>query len=223
MRPFALFLLPFLLAACANEGAPDSTPAGTAAEADSMADAAGMADTTGTAARATIQPLGDAGVSGTVTFTPAEGGVQVTYALDGLTPGRHGFHVHENGSCEPGEDGTPGGAAGDHFAPLGNPHGAPGDSARHVGDLGNVEAGADGRAQGTFVDPVVTLDGAHAIVGKAVVVHSGEDDLTSQPSGDSGDRVGCGVIQVGAVDGMRGLPPGPAPIGETDTMNTVMR
>src|SRR5690606_33627677 len=129
--------------------------------------------------------------------------------------------VHENGSCEPGEDGTPGGAAGDHFAPLGNPHGAPGDSARHVGDLGNVEAGADGRAQGTFVDPVVTLDGAHAIVGKAVVVHSGEDDLTSQPSGDSGDRVGCGVIQVGAVDGMRGLPPGPAPIGETDTMNTV--
>src|SRR5690606_21321031 len=146
MRPLAL-LLPFLLAACATEGAPHSTPAGTAAEADSMADAAGMADTTGVAARATIQPLGDAGVSGTVTFTPAEGGVQVTYALDGLTPGRHGFHVHENGDCGPGPDGAPGGAAGEHFAPLGSPHGAPADSVgqRHVGDLGNVEAGADGR------------------------------------------------------------------------------
>lgn len=223
MRPFALFLLPFLLAACANEGAPDSTPAGTAAEADSMADAAGMADTTGTAARATIQPLGDAGVSGTVTFTPAEGGVQVTYALDGLTPGRHGFHVHENGDCGPGPDGAPGGAAGEHFAPLGSPHGAPADSVgqRHVGDLGNVEAGADGRAAGTFFDAVVALEGERGIVGKAVVVHTGEDDLTTQPSGDAGDRVGCGVVEMtgatgtaGTATGAGALPPGHPPIGD---------
>jgi Cu-Zn family superoxide dismutase len=210
--PLLLALL-LALAACANEGEPDTTPAGTAADADSMADLAG--DTAAEAgARATIQPLGDAGASGTVTFMPAEGGLQVTYALDGLTPGRHGFHVHQNGDCGPGPDGQPGGAAGEHFSPSGSPHGAPTDSTgrRHEGDLGNVEAGADGRAAGTFVAATgLMLDGANGIVGRAVIVHADEDDLTTQPSGNSGTPVGCGVVEAGMAGGAMpagALPPG---------------
>ena len=208
-----LLVLPLVLAACAGDEHPDTTPAGTAAQADSVAD---LAEAVGPAATASIQPLGDSGVSGTVTFSPAEGGVQVTYAIDGLAAGRHGFHVHENGDCGPGPDGTPGGAAGGHFAPMGSPHGAETAPAgqRHVGDFGNVEAGADGRAAGTFVDPVVALDGERSIIGKAVVVHAGEDDLATQPSGDSGDRVGCGVVLLPSVEDMSGgqLPPGHPPI-----------
>jgi Cu-Zn family superoxide dismutase len=208
-RALLLLAAPLLLAACAPDETPEPAPPDTTAVAPEPEPEP--------AATATIAPLGESGVTGTVTFTPAEGGLQVTYALDGLAPGRHGFHVHENGDCGPGPDGAPGGAAGDHFAPLGSPHGAPADStgARHVGDFGNVEAGADGRAAGTFVDPIATLAGETGIVGHAVVVHGGEDDLTSQPSGDAGDRVGCGVILMGAVDMTApadALPPGHPPI-----------
>ena len=213
MRLALLLALPLLLSACAGEGDPDTTPAGTAAEADSMADLGGMDAEPD--ARATIQPLGDSGVSGTVTFMPAEGGVQVTYALGGLAQGTHGFHVHENGACGPGEDGAPGGAAGGHYAPMGSPHGAPSAPVgrRHVGDFGNIEAGTDGRAAGTFVDSLIGLDGPTNIVGKAIVVHAGADDLTSQPSGDSGDRVGCGVVQeIGTTGRAGGLPAGHPPI-----------
>jgi Cu-Zn family superoxide dismutase len=212
--PLLAFLL--ALAACAGEENPDTTPDDPAAEADPMADLAGDSAAQ-PVALATIQPLGEAGASGSVTFTPAEGGLQVTYAFEGLTPGRHGFHVHENGDCGPGPDGTLGGAAGEHLAPSGSPHGAQTAAAgqRHEGDFGNVEAGTDGRAAGTFVDAVATLEGTSSIVGKAVVVHAGEDDLTSQPGGEAGDRVGCGVVEMGSVEGMAGpLPPGHPPVGE---------
>jgi Cu-Zn family superoxide dismutase len=214
-RPLLLLALPLLLAACAGEETPDTAPADTVAEADSMADLAVPEPEAG----ATIQPVGDSGVSGTVTFMPTEGGVQVTYALEGLTPGAHGFHVHENGECGPGPDGEPGGAAGEHFTPSGSPHGDRNAAAgqRHEGDLGNVQAGTDGRAAGTFVDAVLTLDGPNGIVGKAVLVHAGADDLQTQPSGDSGDRVGCGVVEASAGAGAGGmgagaLPPGHPPV-----------
>lgn len=217
-RTRALFLLPLLLAACTADETPDTTPDDTALEADPLAPAEPSAG-------ATIQPLGGSGVSGTVLFMPTAGGLQVTYTLDGLAPGRHGFHVHENGDCGPGPDGAAGGAAGEHFAPTGSPHGA--ETApvgqRHAGDFGNVEADADGHAAGTFVDAVATLDGATGIVGKAVVVHTGEDDLTSQPSGDAGDRVGCGVIQSAGTVPADVLPPGHPPIDGMMADTTVVR
>ncbi|MEM9997650.1 MAG: superoxide dismutase family protein, partial [Bacteroidota bacterium] len=100
------------------------------------------------------------------------------------------------GDCGPGEDGTPGGAAGGHFNPGGHDHGAPSDDAaeRHKGDLGNIEANEEGLAEGTFDDTVLRLDGETSIVGKAFIVHADADDLTSQPTGAAGARVGCGII-----------------------------
>ena len=86
--------------------------------------------------------------------------------------------------------------AGDHFNPLSSPHGAPDSSAarRHAGDLGNVVV-EGGQAVGVRVDSVLAFEGPTSPVGKAVVVHAGADDLVSQPGGDSGARVGCGVIR----------------------------
>jgi len=148
------------------------------------------------AARAQLAELDSSGVSGEITFTPGEGGLMVGVRLAGLTPGTHGIHVHANPSCADGPDGTPGGAAGDHFAPSGSPHGAPSDAAgdRHAGDFGNVTANADGLVDTTFTDAVAQLDGDAGLVNHAVVIHGGTDDLETQPSGDSGARVACGVV-----------------------------
>ena len=133
--------------------------------------------------------------AGTVTFTQEEGAREVTLrvSLSGLEPGPHGFHIHETGDCSA-EDFT---SSGGHFAPAGNPHGAPDAAERHAGDFGNVTAGEDGTVSTTLTSTVITLDASapNSAIGKAVVVHAGEDDLTSQPSGAAGARVGCGVVQ----------------------------
>ena len=94
---------------------------------------------------------------------------------------------------------TPAGAAGGHFNPMNTPHGAPSDASgnRHVGDLGNVTADDQGMVNAEMLDSVIALDGSNSIVGKALMVHAGRDDLTSQPSGDSGARIACGVIRAG--------------------------
>ena len=141
--------------------------------------------------------------SGTVAFVETTGGVFVEYDVRGLDPGEHGFHVHEGASCDPADiddDGAPdpAGAAGGHFGPQGSPHGAPSDprTERHAGDLGNVTADDARSAFGTLTDEVLSFDGPTSIVGRAMMVHAGRDDLTSQPSGAAGDRVACGVIEL---------------------------
>jgi Cu-Zn family superoxide dismutase len=133
-------------------------------------------------------------VSGTVTFVAADGKIRVVADLQGLAPGKHGFHVHEKGDCSAPDASS----AGDHFNPAGGPHGAPTDPVekRHVGDLGNLEADADGKAHLELTDEVIALVGENSIVGKAVVVHAQADDLTSQPTGDAGGRLACGVIEI---------------------------
>lgn len=152
---------------------------------------------------ARVDPLDGSGVQGEVTFQAEDEGVRVTASLSGLSEGAHGFHIHENGDCGPGEDGTPGGAAGGHYNPEGTPHGAPADSlsAHHVGDMGNIMADASGEAQLDTTLSFLALSGPEAIVGKALILHSGQDDLTSQPSGDAGSRVGCGIIEMDDMDG----------------------
>ena len=112
--------------------------------------------------------------------------------ITGLTPGTHGFHVHEFGDCSA-ADFT---SAGGHFNPMTQPHGAPTASMRHVGDLGNIEANADGVATLDLSDSQVALSGMHGVVGRAVIVHAKADDLKTQPTGDAGGRLGCGVIGV---------------------------
>lgn len=146
---------------------------------------------------ATLDPTEGNDVSGQVTFSETEGGVLVVAEVTGLDEGMHGFHVHETGDCSAPDASSAGG----HFNPTDAPHGAPDAAAaeRHVGDLGNLEAGADGTARYERTDAVLTLSGPNSAIGKAVVVHAGQDDFSSQPSGDAGNRLACGVIE--ATDG----------------------
>ena len=151
-----------------------------------------------TTAVADLQPLGGSGVSGTVTFTKGPAGVQIQARVTGLTPGRHGFHVHENGDCSA-PDGS---SAGGHFNPTGVPHAGPDAAQAHVGDMGNLVADAQGTAVLTMRSPRMTIGhGQTDILGKAVIVHGGADDLSSQPSGAAGPRVACGVIRPGSAAG----------------------
>ena len=143
-------------------------------------------------AQAELHPTEGSEAQGVVTFTETDDGVRVVANLRGLEPGRHGFHIHEFGDCSAPDAESAGG----HFNPTNQPHGAPTDAARHVGDLGNIDAGPDGTAHFEWVDPVLQLTGDNAIVGRSVVVHANPDDLTSQPSGNAGGRLACGIITV---------------------------
>jgi Cu-Zn family superoxide dismutase len=130
-------------------------------------------------------------VSGTVTFTEVADGVQVQAQITGLTPGKHGFHVHEFGDCSAADLGS----AGPHFNPTNQPHAAPDAAARHVGDMGNVEADASGAAKLNYLDHEMSLaNDQRSIIGRSVVVHAKADDLKTPPAGDSGARIACGVI-----------------------------
>lgn len=142
---------------------------------------------------AVIHPAGDNKVSGTVTFTEDADGVRVHAELAGLTPGQHGFHVHEFGDCSAADLSSAGG----HFNPGHQSHAGPDASERHVGDMGNIEADASGKATLDYLDHQMSLgDEEDSVIGRSVVVHAKADDLKSQPAGNSGARIGCGVIGI---------------------------
>jgi len=145
-----------------------------------------------TRAVAVLHPTQGNDVSGTVTFTQMDNGVKVEADIKGLSPGKHGFHIHEYGDCSA-ADGT---SAGGHYNPTGQPHAGPDQQKRHMGDLGNVEADGSGNAGYDRLDSHLRLNGPDTIIGRGVIVHAGADDLTSQPSGAAGPRVACGVIGV---------------------------
>ena len=132
--------------------------------------------------------------SGEVRFQTVEGGVRVTGKFSGLAPGKHGFHIHEKGDCSA-PDGS---SAGGHYNPLGKSHGEPDATERHAGDLGNITADKSGHALYDRVDSQLSLNGPYSIVGRSVIIHAGEDDLKSQPTGNAGARVACGVIEIEA-------------------------
>jgi Cu-Zn family superoxide dismutase len=152
-------------------------------------DKGAAAPTEPTKAVCTVVPLSGSKVMGKVTFTQTADGVEVEAELTGLSPGKHGFHVHEFGDCSK----IDGSCAGGHFNPEKKPHGAPDAEERHVGDLGNIEADADGKATYKRVDKLIALSGPHSILGRAIIVHANPDDF-SQPTGNAGGRIGCGVI-----------------------------
>ncbi len=145
-----------------------------------------------TKAIAVVNPLGTSGVSGTVTFTEAEKGVKVEAKLSGLKEGAHGFHIHEFGDCSAAD----GSSAGGHFNPSGEPHASPLAAQRHVGDMGNLTAGSDGTATLSYVDARASFEGASSILGRGVIVHANPDDFKTQPTGNAGGRLACGVIGV---------------------------
>jgi Cu-Zn family superoxide dismutase len=120
----------------------------------------------------------------------------VVARIEGLTPGTHGFHVHEFGDCS-----APDGAsAGSHFNPAGTPHAAPTEKMRHTGDMGNVEAGADGVATLDYVDAQAAFEGDASILGRGVIVHANADDFKTQPTGNAGGRLACGVVGAAKAD-----------------------
>lgn len=144
-------------------------------------------------AAATLAPTEGSTVAGTVTFVQEGGQVYVAAHVTGLEPGLHGFHIHENGDCSA-PDGT---SAGGHFNPDGVDHAGPTAAVKHRGDLGNIEASEDGMAHHEATLSFITLEEGqpHSIIGRGLIVHAGEDDLTSQPTGAAGGRLACGVIE----------------------------
>jgi len=143
-----------------------------------------------------LRPTDGNSVRGVVTFTRMENGVRITADVRGLAPGRHGFHIHQYGDMRS-PDGK---SAAGHYNPGGNRHGGPSDAERHAGDLGNLTAGEDSTARYERLDSVIRLNGAKSIIGRAVIVHADEDDLTSQPTGNAGARVAGGVIGIANPD-----------------------
>lgn len=142
-------------------------------------------------AEATLISAEGSSVQGIVTFTEVEGGVRIVAVVEGLLPGKHGFHIHEVGNCSRMEQRS----YGNHFNPDNQHHGGPNDSPRHAGDLGNITANLRGRAHYDAVDRLITLDGPESIVGRSIVIHKYPDDFISQPSGNSGPAVACGLIE----------------------------
>jgi len=135
---------------------------------------------------------GNENVSGTVTFTDREGGVFIEARITGLAPGAHGFHIHQFGDLTT----TDGKAAGGHYNPEDHDHSGPSSNRRHVGDLGNIVADANGVAEYSRYDEDLSLIGKYSILGRGVIIHAGEDDQRSQPTGNAGSRVGYGVIGI---------------------------
>ena len=136
---------------------------------------------------AVLFPTADNDSRGVVLFKQMDGTVHIRGKVINLSPGKHGFHIHMYGDLRA-ADGT---SAGGHYDPQGHPHGAPDDDKHHAGDLGNIVANDDGVA---MIDMKTKSFKLHSIVGRAVVVHGGADDLKSQPSGDAGPRVALGVV-----------------------------
>lgn len=144
------------------------------------------------AATALIRPASGSEVVGLVRFwETGDGQVAYDVELHNLEPGLRAMHVHQVGDCSA-DDAS---SAGDHFSPRDMPHGGPTDVRRHVGDLGNVLADDQGVVRSRGVDRAITLRGDHSVLDRALVVHAGRDDYTSQPAGDAGTRIGCGVIR----------------------------
>ena len=145
-----------------------------------------------TRAVAVLHPAKEGSVTGTLTFARAAGAVKVSGRISGLAPGTHGFHIHEFGDCSAADFSSAGG----HYNPTGHQHAGTAEARRHIGDMGNIETGSDGVATVDYTDSRLRFEGAHGILGRGVIVHANPDDLKTQPTGNAGGRVACGVIGV---------------------------
>ena len=143
-------------------------------------------------ATAVLEPRSGSDVRGTVTFTQTGDVVRVSGVVTGHTKGPKGFHIHEKGDCSA-HDGM---STGGHFNPHKMKHGGPYEPVRHAGDLGNLNFGADGVAKFNFVVGDLSVSTrADGIIGRAVIVHAAPDDLKTDPTGNAGGRLACGVIK----------------------------
>lgn len=135
---------------------------------------------------------------GAAVLIEQQGGVQVSLKVSGLTPGLHGFHVHETGTCTPPDFKSAGG----HFNPFQKHHGVNNPQGKHAGDIPNLEVQADGTARATVLVSGTTLGPGPASLlkegGTSLVIHANPDDNMSDPAGNAGARVACGVIKAKA-------------------------
>ena len=157
-------------------------------------DHAAAAAATGKSATAELKGKDGSTISGKVTFKETAQGVAVVADVAGIPAGAsmRGFHVHEVGDCTP-PDFT---SAGSHFNPTGAPHGARGATEHHAGDFGNIDVKADGTAHLELASTSITVaPGPNSVVGRAVILHEKGDDLLTQPTGNAGGRVACGVVK----------------------------
>jgi superoxide dismutase, Cu-Zn family len=144
---------------------------------------------------AVLEPRSGSAARGSVSFYRMPGHLMATFEVSGLKPGsEQGFHVHEKGDCSA-ADAT---SAGGHFNPTGKPHGHHASGERHAGDLPNLRADANGVARGMLHINGLNIGSGTNIVGLSVVVHRDPDDYKSQPAGNSGPRIACGVIRSAA-------------------------
>ncbi|MDE2441157.1 MAG: superoxide dismutase family protein [Betaproteobacteria bacterium] len=141
-------------------------------------------------ASADLQPRSGSAVSGKVTFAESNGRLRVDAQVAGLTPGEHGFHIHEVGDCSA----TDASSAKGHFNPTGKAHGHHAGSEHHGGDMPNLVANAAGEAHFSAEIDGLSLSGMTGVIGRSVVIHADPDDYKSQPAGNSGKRIACGVI-----------------------------
>ena len=179
MRPSLVHAAPICLLAAAALSACAGFP-GMGKSADAPLRATGVA-----------QPNPAQPVAGKLSFAQTTEGVRVKGRVTGLKPNSpHAFHVHEKGDCSAPDAASAGG----HFNPTGQPHGAFNAPQHHMGDMPSLNADASGTAQIDFVSREFVLEGPNTIVGKAVIVHRDPDDVNSQPAGNAGPRLACGVI-----------------------------
>jgi superoxide dismutase, Cu-Zn family len=154
----------------------------------------GCAHSRGPMATATLDSTSGSTAKGTVHLTDVgEGNVEVQVDLTGVPAGVHGFHIHEKGDCSNNAM-----ASGGHFNPTGMIHGDPQAVSHHAGDFGNVTADDKGEVHTKFTTHSISLKANDATnaVGHAIVLHANPDDLTSQPAGNAGPRIACGVVQM---------------------------
>jgi Cu-Zn family superoxide dismutase len=141
-----------------------------------------------------LTPISGSTAQGSVHFEEtAADTVEITADITGLAPNStHGFHLHDKGDC-----GDNGNAAGGHFNPSAMPHGAPDAASHHAGDFGNVTADDKGEVHVHVTSHMLTVTaGPNSVVGHAVILHANPDDLTTQPSGNAGPRIACGVVEM---------------------------
>ena len=146
-------------------------------------------------ATAALQPTKGNRAFGEATFEQVGDKVRLVANVSGLKPGQeHGFHIHEAGDCSSGD----GMSAKGHFNPHGKPHGHPQSAERHAGDLPSLKAEKNGRAKlDVTIDQVTLKPGPASIVGRGLIIHADPDDYKTQPTGNAGARLACGVIKAG--------------------------
>ncbi|MFJ4292308.1 superoxide dismutase family protein [Cupriavidus sp. NPDC089707] len=178
-----------VLAGCAGSG---TSASASSSATGASASAASSSITSGARATATLQPKSGTNTAGTVTFQQQPGGVLMSASITGLPPNTvHGFHVHEKGDCSAPDAMSAGG----HFNPGGKPHGQMTMPDHHAGDMNNITADANGNVRVGMLLPSLSVGtGANSVIGRSVVVHKDPDDYKTQPTGNAGGRIACGVV-----------------------------